>query len=282
MKYKDTIVYNVPDFLLWVKETYMVNVDGDEGVSLSFEHRHGYYRGQSCSSWHLIPSIFRFNPPINEHNLLVKANLRLCNEVSTLKSYLEKIIYFQHFGLCTRLLDVTFNPLVALFMACCDENQFSQDGVVYNGCLMNANNENIAELTAKYLFEYELHNMIIDFKKYADKENSNIKFFKEPIFIYPPINNPRIEAQNGAFIMAPLFENVIDDNEAILNRKELDDSGFFDERRAIIKAQNKDNILQELSVLGYDIGTIFKGPEAKLKSIMIEEKWEADSYNLDM
>lgn len=282
MKYKDTIVNNVSDFLLWVKETYRVNVKGEDGSSLSFEHRHGYYRGQSCSSWHLIPSIFRYNPPINEHHLLAKANLALWNEVSSLKSYLGKIIYFQHFGLCSRLLDVTFNPLVALFMACCDENQFSQDGVVYNGCLMDAHNESIAELTAKYIFEYELQDMIIDFKEYADKEISNIKFFRNPIFIYPPINNPRIEAQNGAFIMAPLFENVIEEDKAFLNRRGLDDSGFFDERRAIIKAQNKDNMLQELSVLGYDIGTIFKGSGAKLKSIMIEEKWEANRYNLDI
>jgi hypothetical protein len=39
------------------------------------------------------------------------------------------------------------------------------------------------------------------------------------------------------------------------------------------RGQNKSNILHELSVLGIDSGTIFKGTEEKLKAIVAEEKW---------
>ena len=68
-------------------------------------------------------------------------------------------IFFQHYGLSTRLLDVTFNPLVALYMACCEEDKQSCDGVVYCGHDTERQNTKIAELTAKYVFENELQRM---------------------------------------------------------------------------------------------------------------------------
>ena len=213
MGYKDTYIENVSDYLIWVKTTNNTDVIGDERIKFSFEN--GYYRGQSCVCWELKPSVLRVGPYLNEHSLLNKANLRLSNEISSLKTPLEKMIFFQHYGLCTRLLDVTFNPLVALFMACCEEDKQSCDGVVYCGHNTESQNTNIAELTAKYVFEHEVQRMIVGFQKFAIKEKVDINCFVQPTFILPPINNPRIEAQNGAFIMAPLISEVIDDNSAL-------------------------------------------------------------------
>lgn len=274
MEYNDTNIQNVSDFLLWVKETSKTEVMSDEGKPLEFENDYGYYRGQSCACWELKPSVLREPPFLDENSLLKKATLRLWNEISSLNTYLEKMIFFQHYGLSTRLLDVTFNPLVALYMACCEEDKQSCDGVVYCGHDTERQNTKIAELTAKYVFENELQRMDFGVYHLAKNEGVSVNAFTQPIFILPPINNPRIEAQNGAFIMSPLVEYVVDENTVMLNRKGLDNTDFFDKRRVIVKGNNKVYILHELSILGIDSGTVYKGIEEKLKAILKETKWE--------
>lgn len=280
MDYKDRIIENVSEYLLWIKETNSSEILSDVGKPLSFETNYCYYRGQSCSCWELKPSVLREPPDLDENSLLKKATLRLWNEISSLKTYLEKMIFFQHYGLSTRLLDVTFNPLVALYMACCDESKKSCDGVVFCGHGIENQNSKIAELTAKYVFENEVQRIIVDFQRFLKDEEVNIESFTQPIFILPPINNPRIEAQNGAFIMAPLINNnMLEDKSIPAFRKGLGETNFFDERRAIVKGSNKENVLHELSVLGIDSGSIFKSISEKLKAIVTEEKWNTNRFN---
>lgn len=278
VKYKDTIIQNVSDFLIWVKETCKSEVMSDDGMPIIFENDHGYFRGQSCLCWELKPSVFRGEPSLDEHSLLNKATLRLGYEVDKYNTYLERMIYFQHYGLCTRLLDVTSNPLVALFMACYEESNQSCDGVVYCGNGIGYQNPQIAELTAKYVFQHEYSKMTVGLQRFAKEEKIDISRFCQPIYIQPSINNPRIEAQNGAFIMAPLFSEIIDDNSAIMNCNSLDDTGFFDNRRAVIPSTIKDIILDELSILGVDSGTIYRCVEEKLKAIVSEEKRNSSHY----
>ena len=58
---------------------------------------------------------------------------------------IERLIRMQHYGVPTRLLDITRNPLVALYFAVKDET-LDQDGYVF---LLKENVENIRELTDK-------------------------------------------------------------------------------------------------------------------------------------
>ena len=86
---------------------------------------HVYYRGQADEQWDLLPAVFRNNKrndlSMNETQLLKKAHLSFARELSGYHSYLEKLVYLQHYGMKTRLLDVTFNPLIALYFACSDK-----------------------------------------------------------------------------------------------------------------------------------------------------------------
>ena len=52
----------------------------------------------------------------------------------------EKLSKMQHYGVPTRLLDVTTNALVALYFAC--ENNFREDGAVF---LIRANSSQIKQ-----------------------------------------------------------------------------------------------------------------------------------------
>lgn len=102
-----TYISNLTQYIDWVE-----NLKESEGVP-SFPLHNVYFRGHASKDWHLQAGLFR-GENINEHDCFNVASNRCWTEVSSFTN-LEKLIYFQHFGLLTRLLDVTLNPFVALF-----------------------------------------------------------------------------------------------------------------------------------------------------------------------
>ena len=111
----------------------------------------------------------------------------------------------QHYGIPTRLIDVTTNPLVALYFAC--QGNPDKDGVVFifeENVEYDINDENIVA-TFSYL---KNNGTIQDFEKLLNKENiiyndrTTIETIlnKKYILINPKLNNPRIVAQHGLFL----------------------------------------------------------------------------------
>lgn len=136
------------------------------------------YRGQSGND-PLLPSIARANPSTNssskEKEMLVELKRRTqLTMKTTLTTDWEWLVYAQHFGMKTRLLDWSSNPLAALWFACSSEFAINQDSFVY---IFTADNS-----------------LLINTKEKQDPfaiVNTRI--------LRPALNNERIIAQSGWF-----------------------------------------------------------------------------------
>lgn len=78
-----------------------------------------FYRGHADKSWGLRPSILRTPNGVEKEHLLFRDMVaHMPQSFSQCRSALDYLVQMQHYELPTRLLDVTTNPLVALYFAC--------------------------------------------------------------------------------------------------------------------------------------------------------------------
>lgn len=81
------------------------------------------FRGHSSKKFDLIPSLYRKDSHyINEDLMYKETYMNAYDQFTSTKNHLEKLTIMQHYGLPTRLLDLTRNPLVALYFAVTGSN----------------------------------------------------------------------------------------------------------------------------------------------------------------
>lgn len=242
------------------------------------------YRGQSNYTWHLEPGVYRDNH-FQFESVYIKELERIRPLEFANYSNFEKLVKMQHYGLPTRLLDVTSNPLVALYFAC--ESQFETDGAFYYFSTPTFWEDNWAvQIVTDYIMEPT--NYLNDF---VSKEilrlpevlkNSRDAF--ETVFhslavpahaILPKKSNQRIQQQSGAFLLFGMSYNRPTPNEyrsdyiqyCKLNMKE-EESICPIIKKIRIPAQYKRSILEELDLLNINKGVLFPELEYQAKNVV--------------
>lgn len=118
------VITSVSDYLEKLKT---IAVDGDSQL---------FYRGVSNEEYatpeNNIPSIYRNKGWIeNEDKMFYELVSRVPEEFKDCQNTFEYLVKMQHYGYPTRLLDITSNPLIALYFACAgDEEENKKNGQV--------------------------------------------------------------------------------------------------------------------------------------------------------
>lgn len=105
-----------------------------------FNSEQAFWRGHGNAEWLLIPHVFRSDPEHPEvpkydecaliGNFQVRAPTRSHTKTPEPDDYFGWLFLAQHYGLPTRLLDWTENPLVALYFAVLEQDEAS-DGCIW-------------------------------------------------------------------------------------------------------------------------------------------------------
>lgn len=189
------------------------------------------FRGQSEKK-SLVPSIARKDSQIDTTDIEKKMLEELKRRARTLIDGIQFdewdwLIYAQHFGMKTRLLDWTTNPLTALWFSCSNEFKKDVDSVVY--ILKNA------------------ETFLLD----KSKETSPFNRSKTRV-LKPTLNNERIIAQAGWFT-AHKYSTSAKCFVDLRTNKEIQDSIV----EVTIPKKIKPNILDSLNVFGINSQTLF-------------------------
>ena len=82
----------------------------------------------------LLPNVFRLEEYKRYESDILFELIANAPEVFSNKTTFEQLVLAQHYGAPTRLLDISANPLIALFFACenySDKNSLDEDGIIY-------------------------------------------------------------------------------------------------------------------------------------------------------
>ncbi len=204
-----TTINSVTDLIKVIEKLGKAALRTTESKTLRF------FRGQSNYDWTLSPSLYRENLFNKERALILEAINMFPEEFEGLDKF-SILVKLQHYGMKTRLLDLTENPLVALYFACNENND--KDGAIY---IFDSIPTYFPEdLSVKCLMEYvfEFSGSLMEKEQAIKHFNKmlNISYYKihlDPIddliglltipglAVSPKRNNPRLITQQGAFYL---------------------------------------------------------------------------------
>ena len=282
------------------------------------KHECMLFRGQCDKEYELLPSIARGQRFATsgslmeeERNLIESAKFRLPDVFSRSYEPIELLALLQHYGIPTRLLDVTENAFVALFFACGEQKEKNAEAEVIifrhdekdiaNYPIINAIAEsykflkgttspfgaflNKAVYQNYFREQYSFFHALLESFKGEDGCKTLGRYMEEYYqpyyFVLAPNRSTRQMLQSGRYI---LFSNA-----------KIDGSGeeplhYFEKTikpmpkdaacimgRIIISNDCKESLLNELSVFGITKGKLF-GDSVDTACGEIKENWSRASH----
>lgn len=198
-----------------------------------------FYRGQGNANYLISPGSLRKNP-VNEKLMLESFERRFSTEVDSCATNMARLVLMQHFGISTRALDVTENPLAALYFACSPMKKFNKNpeaeeknwGEITifrdpdfeekeseNQKPIDSNKVSIISSTAFMENEFNLWKLGMKWKKdnnfmHEERYIQLKEIIRSSVIVRVPQNNQRIKNQQGAFILVNANEVLsLDDDE---------------------------------------------------------------------
>lgn len=268
------VVYNDKTVILKI----VSSISGLNSIVSSYQKEYNmlFFRGHSDANYMLQPSLFRKDSwTRNERSMYNEILINCPTDFDNCHSHLEKLVKMQHYGLPTRLLDITTNPLVALYFACesntnkhgeivlisksKDEIKYPQSDTAsilaslaafdtktksqfYNLAIdSKISNEDFNKAVTKLLHEIRLEKPA--FKAKIKKED-----LLASLIIWAIKSNPRIVKQDGAFILCGLGDSLSN-----LEKFRL----MHNNKKVVIIIKNKQKILKQLSAFSINEATLF-------------------------
>lgn len=285
---------NLSDFLadksfIFRKNIELTSISSVEELISSIrkisETKNRFFRGHSNVNYISVPSLFR-EPRLykNEYIMYQELVVRCPDAFIQCTSHLDFLVEMQHYGLPTRLLDVTLNPLIALYFAC--ENGDAPGEIllyeVTNNALKYEKCDEVAILSCLPMLTFSKQKDLLNILKDTEQQSSPVyeEFRHEvlserpsfhgkislnkvvnPTFVKPIRRNQRIAHQEGAFILWGLDENFYSSNPPTINNgqniKEFRHISNGKTMVFYIPAAKKKEILQVLNQLGINRAYVY-------------------------
>ena len=140
----------------------------DENSNIFYRGQSQYHDKNNETEWNVSPSVFR-NKDRDESDIYNLIMTECAHEIEKDATHIEVLCQMQHYGVPTRLLDITKNTLAALFFACVNSNGVinkDYDGIVY---LLRAEKEYIK------VYDSDTVSMLASIPRFCESDRDGIK-----------------------------------------------------------------------------------------------------------